>query len=85
MDSENNSGSPWIGDEADLVTIGNARTRGMNPLMVGRTCPFPESNDLGPVGVSMISSMTTKEEGAGATQPRRFSNTHPDPSLTQLI
>ena len=39
------------------------RTRGVNPSMVGRACPFPKSDDLRPIGISMISSMTTKEEG----------------------
>ena len=54
-------------DEAGPMTVGNARTREANPLMVGRVCPSPKSYDLESVGVSMISSMTTKKEGARAT------------------
>ena len=60
-------------NEAGPVIIGNARTRGTNPPMAGGTCPFPESDDPRSVGVSTISSMTTKEEGAKVTWPRCFS------------
>ena len=45
----------------------NVRTRGVNPPMVGRVCPFPEFVNLESVGDSMISLMTIKEEGAEAT------------------
>ena len=60
-------------DEAGLVTAGNAKTRGTNPPMVGRTCPFPKFDDPGSVSVSPISSMTIEEEGSEATWPRCFS------------
>ena len=36
------------------------------------TCPFPKSDDLGSVGDSTISLMTTKKRGAKVTLPRRF-------------
>ena len=35
--------------------------------MVGKACPFLEFDDLGSTGISMISSMTTEEEGTIAT------------------
>ena len=41
--------------------------------MVGGVCPFPKSNDPESTGDSTISSMTTEEEGAVVTWPRRFS------------
>ena len=54
-------------DEARLMTAGNARTKGVNPSMAGRACLFLEFDNPGSAGISMISSMTTKEEGAIAT------------------
>ena len=55
------------------MTIGNAKTRRVNPLMVGGVCLFPESNNPESVGVSTISSMTTEDEGVAVTWPRCFS------------
>ena len=63
----------WTDDEAGPTTAINARTRGVNPLMVGGACLFPESDDLKSVGDSMISLMTTEEGGTEVTLPRRFS------------
>ena len=63
----------YIDDEAGPVIACNARTRGANPSMVGGTCPFLKSDDPRFAGVSTISSMTTEEEGAKVTWPRRFS------------
>ena len=63
----------YIEGEAGPMTVGNARTRGVNPSMAGGTRPFFESDDLRFMGVSKISSMTTKEGGAEATWPRCFS------------
>ena len=54
-------------DEASPMTTGNAKTRGTSPLVVGRTCPFPESDNPRSIGVSPISSMTIEEEGVEAT------------------
>ena len=62
----------WTDDEAGPVIAGNARTRGVNPPMAGRACPFPESDGLRSIGDYMIFSMTTKEGGAEVTIPRRF-------------
>ena len=74
---------PWIvgmmappsctDDEASLVITGNARTRGANPSMAGRTCPFPKFDDLGSASVSMISSMTTEEGETEVTLQRCLS------------
>ena len=73
---------PWIAgimvvlartdDETSLVTAGNARNRGVNPPMAGGAYPFPESDDLGSIGDSMISSITTEEGCAEVTWPRSF-------------
>ena len=54
------------------MTVGNVRTRGVNPLMVGGACLFPESDDLGSASDSMISSMTTEKGGAEVTLLRHF-------------
>ena len=54
------------------MTTGNVRTRGVNPLMAGRVCPFAKSDDPESAGDSMISSMNTEERGAEVTLPRRF-------------
>ena len=62
-----------IDGEVGPVIAVNVRTRGANHPMAGRTCLFPESDDLRSAGVSMISSMITEEEGAKATWPRHFS------------
>ena len=40
--------------------------------MAGGAYPFPESDDLEFTSDSMISSMTTEEEGTKVTLPRRF-------------
>ena len=40
--------------------------------MAGETCPFPKSRDPKSVGGSMISSMTTEKDDAGAIWPRCF-------------
>ena len=73
---------PWIAgtmeipsctdDEAGSATAGNARTRGVNPSMAGRVCPFPEFDDPESVSDSMISLMTTEEVGAEVTLPKHF-------------
>ena len=63
----------YIDDEVDPVTTCNARTRGSNPSMAGRTCPFPKSDDPRSTDVSTISSMTAEEESAKVTWPRCFS------------
>ena len=44
----------------------------MNPSMAGGACPFPESDDLEFASDSMISLMTTEEEGTKVTLPRHF-------------
>ena len=62
----------WNDDEASPATAGKARTRGVNPSMVGRIFPFPKSDNSRSVDDSMISSMTTKEGGAEVNLPRRF-------------
>ena len=49
----------WTDDEAGPMTIGKARTRGVNPSMAGKTCPFPKSDDPESASDSTISSMTT--------------------------
>ena len=49
------------GDEAGPTSVGNARTREVNPSMAGGACPFPKFDDPESVGDSMISSMTTEE------------------------
>ena len=67
------------------MTTGNARTRGVNPLMAGRVCPFLKSDDPRSVGDSMISSMTTEDGGAEVTLPRCFVGIRPNLSSTQLI
>ena len=41
--------------------------------MAGGVCPFPEFDDPEFVSDAIISSMTTEEEGAKVTWPRRFS------------
>ena len=62
----------WTDGEAGPVTAGNGRTRGSNPLMAGGVCPFPEFDDPEFVSDAIISSMTTEEDGARVTWPRRF-------------
>ena len=54
------------------MTAGNVRTRGVNPLMVGEACLFPEFDDPEYAGDSIISLMTTEEGGAKVTLPRHF-------------
>ena len=67
------------------MTAGNARTRGVNPPMVGGACPFPKSDDLGSAGDSMISSMTTEKGGVEVTCQGVSIDIRPNLSLTQLI
>ena len=62
----------WTDDDAGPTTIGNARTRGVNPLMAGGACPFPESDNFESTGDSMIFLITTKEGGAKVILPRHF-------------
>ena len=57
-------------DKVGSTTVGNARTRGMNPLMAGGACPFPRFDYLESAGDSTISLMTTEERGAEVTLPR---------------
>ena len=54
------------------MTASKARTRGVNPFMVGGFCLFSKSDDPESMGDSTISSMTIEEEGFEATKPRRF-------------
>ena len=42
-------------NEAGLATVDSARTRWVNPSMAGKACPFPEFDDPGSAGISMIS------------------------------
>jgi len=72
-------------DEVGPMTVGNARTKGANPPMAGGTCPFPKSDDPRSTGISMITSMTTKEEGAKVPSQGVSVNIHPNLSLIQLI
>ena len=58
----------WADDEAGPVTASKAETRGVNASMAGGVFHFSDS---------MISSMTTEEEGAKATWPRRFNKYSP--------
>ena len=55
------------------MTTDKARTKGVNPLMSSKTCPFLEFDDPESASISTISSMTTEEDGAGAIWPRCFS------------
>ena len=60
-------------DETGLAIAGNARTRGVNPLMACGACPFSKSDGPESTGDSMISSMTTEEGGTEVVLPRHFS------------
>ena len=64
--------SSWIDNKANLATIGNARTRRVNPLMAGGAYLFLESDDLRFANDSTISLRTTKEGGVEVTLPRHF-------------
>ena len=78
----------WTDDEAGPTTVGNVRTRGVNPSMASGACPFSEFDDFESAGDSMISLMTTEEGGIEVTFPRRFckyfSQSFLDPTNTAL-